>query len=494
MRKSTLQILLMALALTTLIGMAYGADMNFWKVVYTESSTEGGSSGSALLNDELQITGQLTGGNASCSSVNNPYYYDVFGKFSASWDLGISDYLGDAKKSAQVKSVPALKSPMAIHKAPGPITAPGLSLKAPFNPVNALVISDARITEARRDFDDQDAASGKRKVVGAHMEIPGFSSLTWEKITDASGNQSWRTAVKAPGAKALRLHFIKFKPGEDDTVIVYDGAFTAKSAHRVKPTRTATTDDFWGPITMGEVVFLEVVTESSEAPEIVVDKISYAFKDLFGGDDFLKVGGCYEDPNCYTGWEVARQGVGQMTFEYGDGMAVCTGSLIRDIEGSYEPFFFSARHCFHDQEAADSLIVTFFWYTNGCGGAVDQWQDVTTYTQGSEILAYSSQTDFLLLRLDVDNQHPLPDGAVFLGWDANENYELNDTISVLHHPAGTHMRLSFGYISGESDGSEVDLGDDDDDYTGDDDDDYAPYRDSGDDDDDECGIFCGGLV
>jgi len=56
------------------------------------------------------------------------------------------------------------------------------------------------------------------------------------------------------------------------------------------------------------------------------------------------------------------------------------------------------------------------------------------------------------------------------------------------------MRISFGYISGESDGSEVDLGDDDDDDDNDDDldDDNGGGSSGDDDDDDECGIICGG--
>jgi V8-like Glu-specific endopeptidase len=56
---------------------------NFWTVVYAESSTEGGSSGSPLLLDSTkQIVGQLFRGDAACA---NPTGVDEYGKFSVSF-------------------------------------------------------------------------------------------------------------------------------------------------------------------------------------------------------------------------------------------------------------------------------------------------------------------------------------------------------------------------------------------------------------------------
>jgi hypothetical protein len=485
-RISIFQICFVLIAITTMIGSAHGAEKNFWKVVYSESSTEGGSSGSSLLNNKGEITGQLTGGNAYCGSVDDPYYYDVFGKFGASWELGISDHLANAKKSGEIKSAPMRKSPMRAQKIAELISSPGISLKAPFKPEASMTLTDSQITQAHQEFEIQSAAAGKRKVIGVHIDTPQFSTVTWERLTDAMGNQSWRTAIKAPKAKSLRLHFAKFQPGTGDQVIVYS-EFLPKTARRVRPTRTATTSDFWGPITNGDLVFLEVVTKSTSAPMIVVDKISYAVKEMISADEFLKVGDCYLDPNCYPDWDMAKNAIGQMIFEVDGGQAVCSGALITDVAESYEPFFFSANHCFHSQLEADSLIVTFFWYTDACNGSALPWQNVETYTQGSQVLMHSSTTDALLLLLDQDP----PNGAVFLGWNTNDNLELNDEISLLHHPAGTHMRISFGYISGESDGSEIDLGDDDDDDDDDLDDDDGGGSSGDDDDDDECGIFCG---
>jgi len=57
-----------------------------WRVQpWWNGTTEPGSSGSPLFNNNKQIIGQLHGGSAAC---NNMAGYDVYGKVSRSWDIG----------------------------------------------------------------------------------------------------------------------------------------------------------------------------------------------------------------------------------------------------------------------------------------------------------------------------------------------------------------------------------------------------------------------
>ncbi len=58
-----------------------------WRVTWARTSTnhsitEGGSSGSPLINSNHHVVGQLHGGSASCSNLSGPDYY---GKFNISW-------------------------------------------------------------------------------------------------------------------------------------------------------------------------------------------------------------------------------------------------------------------------------------------------------------------------------------------------------------------------------------------------------------------------
>ncbi len=59
-----------------------GGGENFWEVAdWDDGTTEGGSSGSPIFNENKLIVGQLFGGDAACGND----LYDVYGKLSSSW-------------------------------------------------------------------------------------------------------------------------------------------------------------------------------------------------------------------------------------------------------------------------------------------------------------------------------------------------------------------------------------------------------------------------
>nr|WP_314287907.1 T9SS type A sorting domain-containing protein [uncultured Capnocytophaga sp.] len=53
-----------------------------WEIIWDKGVTEGGSSGSPLLNKSKRIIGQLHGGYSSCTEKNSP---DWYGRFDVSW-------------------------------------------------------------------------------------------------------------------------------------------------------------------------------------------------------------------------------------------------------------------------------------------------------------------------------------------------------------------------------------------------------------------------
>ncbi|MDR0824957.1 MAG: trypsin-like peptidase domain-containing protein [Prevotella sp.] len=71
-------------------------DGSYWVVSYSLGSTEEGSSGAPIFNQDGLVVGTLTGGNSSCSTPASPDYY---GKFRYHWDqsadadLHMSKYL-----------------------------------------------------------------------------------------------------------------------------------------------------------------------------------------------------------------------------------------------------------------------------------------------------------------------------------------------------------------------------------------------------------------
>lgn len=72
-----------------------GATNAHWQVIYSDGVTDGGSSGSPLLDDNGFIIGTLTGGKSTCASSNLP---DMYGKLWYAWDQYSTD------KSLQLKT------------------------------------------------------------------------------------------------------------------------------------------------------------------------------------------------------------------------------------------------------------------------------------------------------------------------------------------------------------------------------------------------------
>ena len=104
----------------------YNNAASHWKVIWmatvnNHGITEGGSSGSPLLNANHQIVGQLHGGYASCNALNSP---DWYGKFSVSWTGGGA---ADNRRKLQPWLDPQNTNPQSLDgvAAPPPITLYG---------------------------------------------------------------------------------------------------------------------------------------------------------------------------------------------------------------------------------------------------------------------------------------------------------------------------------------------------------------------------------
>ncbi len=98
-------------------GTYYNA--NHWRIAqYEEGTTEGGSSGSPLFDQNHAIVGQLHGGEASCTNIT----WDEYGKISASWTGGgttatrLSDWL-DPNATGQTLMPGVNQSTCSFHPA-----------------------------------------------------------------------------------------------------------------------------------------------------------------------------------------------------------------------------------------------------------------------------------------------------------------------------------------------------------------------------------------
>lgn len=63
-------------------------NVDAWRVVWSEGTTEGGSSGGGLWNFEGQLVGVLSGGAAACNGSTNNGEPDYYGRFNVAWTEG----------------------------------------------------------------------------------------------------------------------------------------------------------------------------------------------------------------------------------------------------------------------------------------------------------------------------------------------------------------------------------------------------------------------
>lgn len=67
-----------------------GSSGNYYRVTWSEGTTEGGSSGSALFKDGTYVIGTLYGGGSSCSATTAP---DFYGRFDVAYNAALQTWL-----------------------------------------------------------------------------------------------------------------------------------------------------------------------------------------------------------------------------------------------------------------------------------------------------------------------------------------------------------------------------------------------------------------
>src|SRR5215472_1730409 len=115
---------------------------------------------------------------------------------------------------------------------------------------------------------------------------------------------------------------------------------------------------WWTPTIDGNSIGLEYFQKKANPvalPEVAA--VGYLFDDVVE-DEFLG-GTCILDSTCYAAWANEAAGIGRMLYQEGTSFFLCTGSMVNrnpaDPVGQQSPIFMTARHCIHDQPAANSL-------------------------------------------------------------------------------------------------------------------------------------------
>jgi len=277
----------------------------------------------------------------------------------------------------------------------------------------------------------------------------------------ANERKVWAMALRSPGALSIRLRFVNFDIG-DASVIVYArngdevitlGPFSGKGPQR--------SGDFWTLSLPGDTAFIEFSGDGE--PRIEVAEVMHYDKDL--GATIQKQGqsaqsqspnqanavaelGCHLDVMRENVNTDARDATGWIAFRQANGnlVSVCTGTLLRDLDGeTVVPYFLTANHCGITAANANSVEVRFLFHRNPITGAIpNPFANPATLPglSGSVELAFNGQggNDMTFLRLNGS----VPAGVTLADWSTggpdNNSYGI-------HHPGGAFKRVTFFHPS-----------------------------------------------
>jgi hypothetical protein len=220
---------------------------------------------------------------------------------------------------------------------------------------------------------------------------------------------------------------------------------------------------WWSPLTEGETQTIEFFVPAARAPTTVplaVTAVSHVFTTPSSRftkriQDIGTAGSCNVDLPCSSlatssGFRNAANSTAQMVFVDAGFTVICTGTLLADADASSQvPWFFSANHCFENddppyktaaqmQVVANTLTTLWGFESSACNSRTVRtgWSQLTG---GATLIHNNVTSDTLFLRL----RSTPPAGAFYSGWDPNA-LSGGAALTSIHHPEGDLKKVSQG--------------------------------------------------
>ncbi|HUJ01191.1 MAG TPA: trypsin-like peptidase domain-containing protein [Usitatibacter sp.] len=267
------------------------------------------------------------------------------------------------------------------------------------------------------------------------------AALRWSAVP---GGMAAQWSVTVDGARALRLE-LTVDHAEAGSKVRYASAVDPSRAwESALPASGAT----WSPVIDGGSAIVELFAPGASFATIsvsltgVADHIADPAQAGFEKDATQDAAGsCEVDFACAASADPALGRVGssvaRITYVSDGYVYACTGTLLNPGDGSFTPYFYTAAHCVHDAQAAESVDTLWFYQESSCGS--DANVPGVQLAGGAQLLVTDTSRDATLLRL---NDMP-PAGAVYAGWDSSP-IDYGATGVGIHHPGGGVKKVSEG--------------------------------------------------
>jgi hypothetical protein len=368
---------------------------------------------------------------------------------------------------AQIVSVPGERA-LAPKVAPAPqlrLVSAKSAAAAILPPVSEAEMQAVRGRNARGSKAAAAVTNQARVTIGLARPLTGTilgpAQMAWEPV---AGGRASRVAMTSPEAGSLRLAIDLAGVPEDVEMVFFGSANRSRLEGPVKvgdiPDRTM---PWWSPLTEGETQTVEFFVPARHDPAALPLAVAGA-SHLFATpstrfakrvQDIGDAGSCNVDVPCSSlsgnaAFRDTVESVAQMVFNDAGFTILCTGTLLADGDASTQtPWFYSANHCFENDEApwktpaqmqvvANTLTTLWGFQASACNSETPR----TGWTQlggGATRLYNNPQSDVLFLRL---NASP-PSTAFYSGWDAS-TISGETALTTIHHPQGDLKKVTQG--------------------------------------------------
>lgn len=306
------------------------------------------------------------------------------------------------------------------------------------------------------DGDKMGQMSMYGEIINTTVDIAAQGTWT----TDLDGNQICQFRFRTANAKAVGAIFSDFNLPQGAFYFIYsadrsyfEGPFDASENHESGIYRT--------PEVFGDEAIIEYVQPANVigTPRLVVRgfihfyRFIYDYRDDRASEDRGSSDPCEVDVNCPEGdpWEDQKNAEVRLSLVAGNGVGLCSGTLVNNTSYDCKNYILTAMHCTIDSNTSDLLASTVrFRYQRancGSGSAPAQYQKVGLILRAdSNDGGGATGSDFALV--EMDDAIPSSWNAFYAGWYAGTDAPTADgnghRVWGIHHPSGDVKKISTG--------------------------------------------------
>jgi len=306
-------------------------------------------------------------------------------------------------------------------------------------------------------LEDKEAMNNKLKpfrfAVNHEVNFSINNSGEWTDLPD--GSKYWSIKIRSYGAYALIVYFSEYTVPDGAQVYVYNedksvilGAYTSKNNNQYNLLNIS-------PVS-GEMVTVEYLLPAHATSEgkLTIGEIGHDYKNVFGLKDgrMNLSGSCEVNVNCPVAsayHDSIKRAVCRLLINEGaSGDALCSGTLINNVNHDGTPYVLTANHCISDSVTASKTLFLFNYEAPVCDSArvlnIDGYGFQTLSV--SSLIATSPRVlnpnsmneDFTLLR--IKDKPPFSYRPFYAGWNRS-TFQI-DSVAWIHHPYGDVTKFS----------------------------------------------------